>query len=139
MSRKYKLCTSKAGLIFGPHILLPRQAGGDRQEFQRESERAKYMQTEQSMVHEELPIYGHITYGMRFYLKLVNIDISSLGKIDWCMRPELHLRTPNDAPNIFYYFNRFRGVIWGGWGAVAPRKKKKRKKKREKKKEGNYE
>ena len=41
-----------------------------------------------------------------------------------------------------------RGVIWGGWGAVAPqgkrkkekrKKERKKKKKKEKKKEGNYE
>ena len=40
-----------------------------------------------------------------------------------------------------------RGVIWGGWGAVAPsprkkkkkKKKEKEKKKKKRKKEGNYE
>ena len=28
----------------------------------------------------------------------------------------------------------FRGVIWGGWGAIAPQGKRKKKKKKEKKK-----
>ena len=53
MSSKYKLCKSKAGRpTYFAAYMQATEAGGDRQEFQRESERAKYMQTEQSMVHE---------------------------------------------------------------------------------------